>query len=176
LELGNSIGTKIDKDIISSFSSFSTSTVGSAGSSLTLDNVAAGVSLVRRQNTPNPLYVVIHPYGWHDIWNELGTPAAHYAFQGDVANEALRSFYVGNWLNVEWFISANIAIDSDDDSVGALFNPQALAFDSRKAPLMEPERDASLRAWELNMSAGYAYGVRRNAFGCKITHDSTAPA
>jgi hypothetical protein len=175
LELGNSIGTKIDKDLVGNFSSFSAG-VGTAGSSLTLDNVAAGLSKLRKENTPNPIYVVLHPYGWHDVWNELGTPAAHYAFQGEIANQALRSFFVGDWLNVQWFISANISIDDSDDAVGAIFNPQSLAFDSRKAPLMEPERDASLRAWELNMSAGYAHGVRRDAFGQSITHDATAPA
>jgi len=175
LELGNAIGTKIDTDLVGNFSSF-TAGVGTAGNSLTLDNVAAGLSKLRNANAPNPIYVVLHPYGWHDIWNELGTPAAHYAFQGEVANEALRSFFVGSWLNVQWFTSSNISVDDSDDAVGAIFNPQALAFDSRKAPLMEPERDASLRAWELNMSAGYAHGVRRDAFGQSITHDATAPA
>lgn len=93
-----------------------------------------------------------------------------------MANEALRSFYVGNWLAAQWFTSANISVDVDDDAVGAIFNPQALAFDSRKAPMLEPERDASLRAWELNMSAGYAYGIRRTAFGVKVTHDATTPS
>jgi hypothetical protein len=175
LELGNAIATKIDVDILGNFSSFDAG-VGSAGSSLTLDNCAAALSKLRAAYAPNPIYIVLHPYGWHDIWNELGTPAAHYSFQGDIANEALRSFFVGNWLNISWFTSGNISIDASDDAVGAMFNPGALAFDSRKAPLIEPERDASLRSWELNMSAGYAHGIRRNGFGQSITHDATAPA
>jgi hypothetical protein len=175
LELGNAIATKIDKDILGNFSSFSAG-VGSAASSLTLDNCAAALSKLRNANAPNPIYIVLHPYGWHDVWNELGTPGEHLAFQGDIANEALRSFFVGNWLNILWFTSSNISVDDSDDAIGAMFNPGALAFDSRKAPLMEPERDASLRAWELNMSAGYAHGVRRDGFGQKITHDATAPA
>ena len=175
LELGNSISTKIDKDILGNFSSFAAG-VGSAGSALTLDNCAAALSKLRNANAPNPIYIVLHPYGWHDIWNELGTPAATYAFQGELANEALRSFFVGSWLSISWFTSANISVDASDDAVGAMFNPQALGFDSRKAPLMEPERDASLRAWELNISAGYAHGLRRDAFGQSITHDATAPA
>jgi len=66
-------------------------------------------------------------------------------------------------------------VDASDDAIGAAFNIQALALDPRKAPTLEPERDASLRAWELNISAGYAYGVRRNAFGVKITHDALEP-
>lgn len=174
LELGNAIATKIDKDILAEFANF-TNGLGSAGNSLTINIVAAGISQLRNANAPNPLYCVLHPYGWHDIWDELGTPATNLAFLGDVANEALRSFFVGSWLNISWFTSANIAVDASDDAVSGLFNPQSLAFDSRKAPLMEPERDASLRAWELNISAGYADGVRRDAFGRKLTHDATAP-
>ncbi len=173
-ELGNAIGTKIDKDIVAEFANFTTG-LGSSGSALTINIVAAAISQLRNANAPNPIYVVLHPYGWHDIWDLLGTPASNLALLGDVANQALRDFYVGDWLNVRWFISGNIAVDATPDAVGGIFNPGALAFDSRKAPLMEPERDASLRAWELNMSAGYADGVRRTAFGRKLTHDATAP-
>lgn len=173
-ELGNAIATKIDVDIVAEFANF-TNGLGTAGNSLTINIVAAAISQLRAAYAPNPIYVVLHPYGWHDIWDLLGTPAATQAFLGDMANQALRDFYVGDWLNVRWFISGNIAIDASDDAVGGIFNPQALAFDSRKAPMMEPERDASLRAWELNISAGYADGVRRDAFGRSLTHDATAP-
>lgn len=176
LELGNAVATKIDVDLVGTFSSFTTG-VGTANTALTIDNIAAGISLLRNALAPNPLYVVLHPYGWHDIWDLLGTPASNLAWQGDIANEALRSFFVGRWLGASaWFTSANITVDGSDDAIGALFNPQSIAFDSRKAPLLEPERDASLRAWELNMSAGYAVGIRRDGFGVKITHDATAPS
>lgn len=173
-ELGNAIATKIDTDLVGLFSSFTTTTIGTAGQGLTLNKVAAAQIQIRNQKAPNPLYIVLHPYGWFDIWDELGTPGTN-SWQGDIANEALRSFYVGDWLNAQWFVSANISVDASDDAYGGIFNPQALAFDSRKSPLMEPERDASLRAWELNMSAGYAYGIRRQAFGGYLLHDATAP-
>jgi hypothetical protein len=174
VEMGNAVATKIDVDLVGTFASFS-SGLGTANNSLTINIVAAAISQLRNANAPNPLYVVLHPYGWHDIWDELGTPASNLAFLGDQANAALRSFFVGSWLNVTWFTSSNISVDGDGDAIGGIFNPQALAFDTRKAPLLEPERDASARAWELNLSAGYAYGVRRTAFGRKLTHDATAP-
>jgi len=109
-----------------------------------------------------------------DIWTELGQPASQKALLGEVANEALRDFYVGDWLGADWYVSANIAL-SGTDATSGVFNPQALAFDSRKPPTLEAERDASLRAWELNMSAGYAYGVRRSTYGVYYTADATAP-
>lgn len=173
-ELGNSIATKIDKDLCTTFTSF-TAGKGSAGNSLSIAKCAAALSKLRTNNVPNPIYVVLHPYGWHDVWTELGQPAANQALLGDLANEALKAFFVGQMLAAKWFTSANIAIDGSDDAVGAAFHPDALAFDSRKSPTLEPDRDPSLRAWELNISAGYAYGVRRNAFGVKLTHDATEP-
>jgi len=173
-EMGNAIATKIDKDLTSDFASFTTDVGPGAGSTNTLAKFAVGVSRLRNALAPNPLYSVLHPYQWHDIWVELGQPASQKALLGDVANRALMDFFVGQWLNMSWFTSANI-VPSGTDATGAIFNPQALAFDSRKAPTLEPERDASLRAWELNMSAGYAHGVRRTAFGVKYTGDVTAP-
>lgn len=110
-----------------------------------------------------------------DVWTELGQPATNQALLGDVANQALRDFYVGNWLNVQWFTSSNIEIDDQTDTVSAVFNPGAIGLDTREAPTLEPERDASRKAWELNVSASYAKGVIRNAFGVKLIADATEP-
>lgn len=175
--LGQAISTKIDTDLLGLFSSF-TEGLGTANTSLTLDDIAGAVSILRTtsKGQGGPIYVVLHPYQWYDIWNELGTPAATYAFQGDVANEALRMAFVGNWLGAAWFQSANIDINDDDDAYGAVFKREAIALDTRKRPTLEPERDASLRAWELNMTAGYAYGIRRDEMGVYLISDATKPS
>jgi hypothetical protein len=173
-ELGGSVATKIDLDLVTLFASLTTGK-GSAGSSLTIANCAAGVSVLRNEKAPNPIYFVLHPYGWHDIWVELGQPAATYSFLGDLANQALRDFFVGTWLSATWFVSANIAVDASDDAVGGVFHQQSLGFDSRESPTLEPERDASRKATELNMSAGYAVGILRDEYAAKLTHDATEP-
>lgn len=173
-ELGGAIATKIDTDIAAEFINF-TASKGSAGNALTIAKVAAGIAVLRNAKAPQPLYVVLHPYGWHDIWTELGQPAATYAALGEAANQALRDYFMGAFLGAQWFINANIAVDGSDDASGAVYNRGALGFDSRKEPTMEPERDASLRAWELNFSAGYDTAVIRDAFGVELIHDATAP-
>ena len=173
-ELGMAIATKIDVDLVTLFQSF-TETKSAGSSALTISEVAAAISVLRYNSAPNPLYVVLHPYGWYDVWVELGQPASQKAFLGDVANEALNSFFVGSWLSATWFTSANIPTYSTSDAYSAVFNPQALGFDSREAPTMEPERDASRKATELNMSAGYAVGIIRQEFGAALIHDITEP-
>lgn len=174
-ELGNAIATKIDTDLASTFASFGTDKGDGAGNSATIANVAAAISVLRNSKAPQPIYVVMHPYHWHDCWIELGQPGANQALLGDVANQALRDFFVGRWVSAQWFTNANIAVDASDDAVSGVYNPQALGFDVRKAPTLEPERDASLMGWELNMSAGYAYGVIRDSFGVGFTADATEP-
>ena len=173
-EMGAAIATKIDSDLVALFSSFTTGK-GSANSSLTIANVSAAIAVLRNNKVQNNINVVLHPYQWHDIWSLLGQPAATYAFLGDQANEAMRAYAVGEFLSARWFIDANITIDSNDDAIGAAFQMEALALDTRKAVSLEVERDASLEAWELNMTAWYGVAVRRNTFGVKITCDATEP-
>lgn len=173
-ELGAAIATKIDKDILALFSSFDTEK-GAAGSTLTIKRCAASMSVLRNALVPNPINMVLHPYGWHAIWVELGQPEANMAFLGEVANQAMKDFYAGAWLNARWFISANIAVDTSDDAVSGAFHQEALALDTRRGMTLEPERDAARRSWELNMHAWYGVAVRRSDFGVYMTHDATEP-
>lgn len=178
-EMGAAIATKIDTDLVSVFGSFATDKGPGAGSAATLASVAAAVSLLRTRHATQDglINVVLHPYHWHDIWVLLGQPAANQAILGDVANAALRDYFVGRWLGVNWFTSANITVDGSDDAVSGIFTQSAIAFDGRISPYLERERDASLRAWELNMVAGYAYGLgKQPTFGVKYTADASVPS
>ena len=154
LELGNAIATKIDTDLVGSFSSFTTDKGDGANTTATLANFAAAIAVLRNNKAPAPIYIVCHPYHWHDIWAGLGQPAATYANMDALTSQALRDYYVMDLIAARWFVSANISVDANDDAISGVFNPQALGFDSRRAPRLEPERDASLRGWELNMTAG----------------------
>jgi hypothetical protein len=175
-ELGEAIAKLIDTDLAGDFSSFSTDVGAGAGSSATIATFAAGMSRLRNASAPSPINAVVHPYHWHDIWVELGQPAKKYVLLGDVANEALQEFYVGALMGMRWFTNANIAVDASDDAVSGIFNARALALDTRRAYRLEPERDASLRAYELNATVGYAHGLGdRPAFGMAYTADAAAP-
>lgn len=172
-EMGGAIATRIDEDLVSEFANFD-SDKGTAGSALTVKRCAAGLALLQNNKVRGTKYFVLHPYGWFDIWTELGQPATNQAFLGETANQAMRDYAVMQMLGAQWFTSANIAISSSN-AVSGVFVREALALDTREAPSMEVERDASLRAYELNMHAGYATGVRRSEYGVALTHDATEP-
>jgi len=112
---------------------------------------------------------------WYDIWKSLGQPEATNAFLGDIANQALKDYYVGSWLGMNWFLNNHIATDASDDAVSGMFNQQALALDSRLPLTMEPDRDADRDAWKLNMSTWYGKQVRRSSYGIALTADATEP-
>lgn len=178
-EMGAAMAAKVDTDLVGVFSSFTTDKGTGANNAATIASVAAAVSLLRTRFAPQdgPINVVLHPYHWHDIWVLLGQPVATAAFLGDAANQALRDYFVGNWLGVRWFTSANISTDANADAVSGIFTQSAIAFDSRISPYMETQRDASLRATEFNMVAGYAVGLgKRPTYGVKYTADATEPS
>lgn len=177
MELGASIATKIDVDLCALFDSFTTDKGPGAGNSATLATMAAGVAVLTNNKAfqygrPNAVW---HPYHWHDFWVALGQPAATYANLDELTSQALRDYFVSDLLGINHFRSSNIAVDASDDAVSGIFNPQALWLDTRRSIRFEPERDASARAWELNVTAGYAAGVVRQEFGVGYTADAATP-
>lgn len=177
-EMGAAMAAKIDTDLAALFPSFTTDKGPGAGSAATIATVAAGISVLQNRQAvqDGPINVVLHPYSWWSIWKLLGQPVSNAAFLGDLANQALRDYYVGNWLGVRWFTSSNIATDSGNDAVSGIFTQSALAFDSRIAPYMETDRDPSLRATEWNLVCAYATGVgKRPNLGIKYTAAADEP-
>ncbi len=65
--------------------------------------------------------------------------------------------------------------DSNDDFRGAVFAQDAIAIDWRRPIRIEPERKASRRGTQYNMSAVYAHGVWRPSLGVQMIFDATAP-
>jgi len=60
-------------------------------------------------------------------------------------------------------------------AVGAMFTRDAMAFDLRRGLRIEPDRDASLRASELNATMIHAHGVWRADRGVVLKSDASAP-
>lgn len=175
-ELGEEAAKKVDTDLVTVFSSFATDT-GTANSAFSTTILADAISTARAAYAPTgQLRAVLHPYHWHDVWLEAGVPAATYANKDAMTARALQDYFMGSYLGIPVYTSMNIAIDSSTDAISAVFTPQAIALDIRRPFRLEYERDASLRAWELNATMVYAVGLgERPTWGIKITADATAP-
>lgn len=175
-EMGRSMATSVDTNLVSNFTNFSTG-VGTANSALTLAITAAALARLQNAKVPMPYSYVLHAYHWFDVWMELGQPATQKAFLGDVANNALQDYNVSNFNGAAWYVNPNISVDGNDDAISAIFHREALALDTRKSPeLFITERpDVAGYGYQLDLEMWYAHGERRDEAGVKITADATAP-
>jgi hypothetical protein len=172
-----SMAEKIHTDTLGNFSSLTAGTIGAAGTTITWGHFFAARSVLKGAKAPMPYRCVLHEYQWHQLAKSASiaastSPAAAPAF----TEEVTRQYYVQTVAGVDIFTTADITVDASDDANGGMFSPSAMALDMRRAPRLEPERDASRRGWELNMTSVYAHGVWRPGVGVCMTFDAATPS
>jgi len=168
--LGNAIATKMDTDLIGLFSGFS-GALGAAGTEITVADLFKAAATLRANKVTGVINAVVHPYQAYALKANLTNTFAN-PNGGDLQNEAMRNGYVGTIAGINVYESANVAIDGSGDSVGAVFAPEAIALAMKKDFGIETQRDASLRAFELNATAVYGVGELDDSYGVKMTFDS----
>ena len=170
------MATKIETDLLGNFSSFTGVTIGTAGSANSWSYFFAMETILRAQKAPYPYFYVCHPYQCYPLSKAASVAGTRTNASNNFLDELRQSmFFVHQVGGVFIYTSANISIDGSGDAVSGMFSRDALALDVRTAPYIEPERNASRRGWELNMSSTYGHGVWRPTFGVKGTFDATAP-
>jgi len=168
--LGNAIATKMDTDLIALFDGFS-SGLGSAGTEITVADLFKAAATLRTAKVTGPLAAVVHPYQAYQLKANLTNTFAN-PNGGDAQNTAMVNGYVGTIAGIDVYESANITVDGNDDAKGAVFAPEALAIAMKRDFQIEPQRDASLRAFELNATAVYGVGELDDSFGVEMFFDS----
>ena len=172
-ELGVAMAQSIENNLISTFTSLTGGTIGSGGSALTWGYFTAALTTLRMQNAPLPYFCVLSPYQYHNLAKSASIAGATVASAPNFQDDVTRRWWIQSFGPVDIYVTANIAAGTA--VYGAMFARQAIAYDERRAPRLEPQRDASRRGMELNMSTVYAYGVWRPTFGVAILSDGSAP-
>lgn len=176
MELGMAVADKIDVDIFGNFSSLTGGTVGASGSVITWNYFNAMLARLVAQKAPRPYVFVCHPYQWNSLAKAASVAAAARTNAPEYLMEAVaRNYFIANYSGVDIFVTSNVPL-STNDAYAAMFSRPAIAFDVRRSPRLEPERDASRRGWELNMSVVYGEGVWKANYGIQGLFDCTAPA
>ena len=170
-QLGDAAARRMDEDLVGLFSGFSTD-LGATTRVLSSDNAMAILTTAMEDKLGTDQRVVHHPVAIAKLGRELSTigsgtirplPAGYSA-------RVLDKFWTGiNLLGVPFFQDGNISKDSSDDAVGAIFTPLALGMLTHQGWKRERQRDASLRAWELVMTADYAAFEHDDARGRALT-------
>lgn len=170
--LGDGVATKIDTDVIGLFSSFTTNALGAAGQEITAADIFKASAILRNQKVRGQKVIVLHPYQAFQLKSDI-TSGFSNPNGGDLQNEAMGTGYLGYIGDVQIFESANIVIDVTDDAIGCVFVPSAMGVAVKWDVTIEPERDASMRAWELNATAAYAVGILDQKYAVKMTFDAS---
>ena len=172
LELGASYGQKIDQLLVGLFSSMTGGTVGGTSTDITWANFFAAVSKMRRAMAPQPWACVLSPEQYHCLGTAIA-PGVTVTNAPQLQDDFVRRYYMNTVAGVDIYVTANIAAGTG--VYGGMFSRNALALDMRRPFRLEPERDASRRGLELNVSSIYAYGVWRPQYGIAIRTAGTAP-
>lgn len=175
MELGMATAKKINNDILGDMASLTGGTVGAAGTTITWGYFFAALSQLKNTKAPGPYRCVLHTYQWHQLAKAASIAASTQPAAIGFVDEVMRRWFVGSVADVDIFVTSDITVDASDDANAGMFSPVAIAYDQRRAPRLEPERDASRRGYELNFTTVYAHGVWRPAFGILMTFDAAAP-
>lgn len=179
IELGRAAGDKVEADIIGDLASLTGGTIGAAGTAITWSYVAAAIAVARNANKSAnvPLVGVIHGYQAAVLAKAASIAGATVGVAPSVQDQVTRNGFgvVFTFMGVPIYQTFQ-SPDANGDFVGGIFPKTALMADWRRPVRIEPERNASRRGTEFNMSAVYAHGVYRPALGVKMTFDATAPS
>ena len=168
--LGNAIATKMDQDIIALFDGFSAS-LGATTVELSVAELFKAAATLRANKVTGRMAAVLHPYQAYSLKANLTNTFTN-PNGGDLQNEAMRNGYVGTIAGIDIYESANITIDGSGDAKGAVFAPEALAMAMKRDFIIEPQRDASNRGWELNATAVYGVGELDDSYGVEMYFDA----
>lgn len=181
--LGQAIGTKKDQDIWAQLDDGTTS-LGS-NSTLTMGVLAAGRATLLGNAVssggpcPGPYRVFLHPYVYLDLV-DVATPilpvagtAGHGATSG--YEDVVRSYEVGRLFGMTIIEDGNTA-PASNVSKGGIIGPRSIILSMAKEWDIEEERDASLRATELNAVTEYGVGEYLAGWIIELACDATAPA
>ena len=185
--LGEAMVAKREQDLAGQFAD-ATTDLGGTGSAATLGILAAaranlaGNSLANGGPAPMPYGVIHHPYVLLDLVDVL-TPTApgsnsHIAVGSGIAEDALANYTIGRVFGMPVLESANISIDSTPDAVGVVLSMGTgggLVLATANEWAINPERDESLRATELNVVGEYAVGEYLPGWMVSLTNDAAAP-
>ena len=180
MELGSAAARAIDVNIAATFTSLTGGTIGLAGTYITWAHITKAYAVLMNQGVPagSPVFCALHPYQWEVLLRANSVAGSTIAVSPQFQDRQVSApnfFSIPQFVGITFVISNAISVDASDDAYGAIYVPQSMALDTRKAFNIRPERDESRELTELNASMWYAYGVWRPAFGVAILSDAIVP-
>ena len=178
-QLGDGMARKKDTDVIALYPNLNGGTVlGADGRSMSAANTHAIISNAKANKFGSQLYILHHPNAVAYLSKEAATVAS--AVTNGIphgwSEDLLKNFWSGlrPMNNVPIFEDGNISTDASGDGIGVIADKGAMAYLQSVATRQERQRDASLRAWEVVMTADYGVFELDDSRGAGLTYDISA--
>jgi hypothetical protein len=178
-QLGDGMARKKDTDVHALYSGLNGgTTLGAAAASMSLANVAGAIAYSKANKFGSQTYILQHPNAVFDVANTAVTASSTYPVPKGWSEDLLGNFFSGlRPLNgVPIFEDGNLSVDSSDDAIGVIADKSALAVLKSVDTRTERQRDASLRATELVLTADYGVFELDDSRGAPLTFDAAAPS
>ena len=179
-QLGDGMARKKDTDVLALYTNLNGGTkLGAATKFMKASNVQGIISYAKANKFGSQLYILHHPNAVAYLSKEAATVASSPAAIPDGWSEdLLKNFWSGlrPMNNVPIFEDGNITEDSGGDGIGVIADKSALATLTSVDTRTERQRDASLRATEVVLTADYGVFELDDTRGAGVTFDVTALA
>ena len=180
---GEALARKADVDIIALFDGFSVASA-STGTNVTMaffmntiTRLEAGIGSTG-EPAPMPYACVLHPYNVAALRNAAAVAGGTtYPWEDGYSQDMLRKWLDVVIGDVPVFKDANISITAASTTTkGAMFSKSAMAYVESQSPNIERERDASLRATEINFVTDYGVFELKDGFGVEMQYYAPTPS
>ena len=175
-QLGDGMARKKDGDVLDLYTNLNGGTkLGAATKFMKASNVQAVIAYAKANKFGSQLYILHHPNAVAYLSKEAATVAS--AVTNGIphgwSEDLLGNFWSGlrPMNGVAIFEDGNITEDSDGDGIGVIADKTAMASLTSVETRTERQRDASLRATELVMTADYGVFELDDSRGAGITFD-----
>lgn len=170
---GRAIAEAMDSEVFALFSSFSQS-VGSSGSEITVDSILQAAATLRTNKLTGPFFCVLHPKTAYNIKKQLTySSQTNVPALSGVGDSVLSQFYIGSIGGCTIIESGLLDIDTDGDSVGAVFAPSAIGHAMRGSISMEEQRQAAKRSTDVVLTAVSGANILQASHGVKLIGDAS---
>ena len=163
----------MDSDLTALFAGFSNG-LGDGTTAISAAAIFQAVAKLRQAGVPGQdLACVLSPSVAYDLKANLTNTFAN-PNAGDMQNEAMRVGFIGMLAGVPVYETANLAdTGTAGDYVGAVFHRDALGLAMIGDINIETQRRASFLGDDIVASAHYGVGELYDAYGVKLTYDSS---
>ena len=179
-QLGDGMARKKDTDVLALYQNLNEGTLlgGTGPTYMKASNLQGIIAYAKANKFGNQLYIVHHPNAVAYLAKEAATTAS--ATSSEITNgwsaDLLKNFWSGlrPMNGVSIFEDGNITEDSGNDGIGVIADKSAMAALTSVDTRTERQRDASLRATEVVMTADYGVFELDDSRGAGVKFDVSA--